>query len=193
MAEAGLVFIGPDASAIEAMGNKSAAKARMLDAGVPCVPGFRGADQGDGAFIEAAREIGFPIMIKAAAGGGGRGMRLVHDATALADGLRAARSEAQGAFGSGELLIEKAISPARHVEIQIFGDRHGNVVHLGERDCSVQRRNQKLVEESPSPAVGDDLRAAMGAAAMRAAEAVNYAGAGTVEFLLDPNGHFYFL
>ncbi|WP_394844225.1 biotin/lipoyl-binding protein [Pendulispora brunnea] len=190
--DAGLVFIGPDASSIEAMGNKSAAKLRMIEAGVPCVPGYQGGGD-DQALLEAARSIGFPIMVKAAAGGGGRGMRLVHDAGALPDALRSARSEAQNAFGSGELLLEKAIVGARHVEIQVFGDRHGNVVHFGERDCSVQRRNQKVVEEAPSPAVNEALRAAMGDAAVRAAKAVKYVGAGTVEFLLDREGHFYFL
>jgi len=190
--DAGLVFIGPDAASIEAMGNKSAAKSRMIEAGVPCVPGYQGGG-GDDAWLEAARSIGFPVMVKAAAGGGGRGMRLVHDAGALADALRSARSEAQNAFGSGELLLEKAIVGARHVEIQVFGDRHGTVVHFGERDCSVQRRNQKVVEEAPSPAVSEVLRAAMGDAAVRAAKAVNYVGAGTVEFLLDREGHFYFL
>jgi len=190
---AGLVFIGPDASSIEAMGNKSAAKARMLEAGVPCVPGYQGAAQSEAELSNAARSIGFPLMVKAAAGGGGRGMRLVQDETLLAESLRAARSEAESAFGSGELLLEKAIVGARHVEIQIFGDRHGHVVHFGERDCSVQRRNQKVVEESPSPAVDEALRAAMGAAAVQAAKAVNYVGAGTVEFLLDRDGRFYFL
>ncbi|HWL85644.1 MAG TPA: biotin carboxylase N-terminal domain-containing protein [Polyangiaceae bacterium] len=193
LADACLVFIGPDASSIEAMGNKSAAKARMTAAGVPCVPGLEGDDRTDAAFIEAAQAIGFPVMVKAAAGGGGRGMRLVQDAAALSENLRAARSEAQSAFGSGELLLEKAVTGARHVEIQIFGDRHGNVVHFGERDCSVQRRNQKVVEEAPSPAVDEALRATMGAAAVRAAKVVNYVGAGTVEFLLDRDGHFYFL
>ncbi|WP_394823929.1 acetyl/propionyl/methylcrotonyl-CoA carboxylase subunit alpha [Pendulispora albinea] len=191
--DAGLTFIGPDPSSIEAMGNKSAAKARMIEAGVPCIPGYQGADASDASLLDAATSIGFPIMVKAAAGGGGRGMRLVHDASSLAESLRAARSEAESAFGSGELLLEKAIVGARHVEIQVFGDRHGHVVHLGERDCSIQRRNQKVVEEAPSPAVDEPLRAAMGAAAVRAAKAVNYVGAGTVEFLLDRDGRFYFL
>ena len=191
--DAGLVFVGPDADSIEAMGNKSAAKRRMLAAGVPCVPGYQGEDQSDATLIAQAQNIGWPVMIKAAAGGGGRGMRLVHDASQLAENLRSARSEATNAFGSGELLIEKAVVEARHVEIQVFGDRHGKVVHLGERDCSIQRRNQKVVEETPSPAVDEALRAKMGAAAVAAARAVHYVGAGTVEFLLAPDGHFYFL
>jgi len=190
---AGLVFIGPDADAIDAMGNKSASKIRMLAAGVPCVPGYQGDDQSDERLADEAHKVGLPVMVKAAAGGGGRGMRLVHDDGLLLESIRGARSEASNAFGSGQLLIEKAIIHARHVEIQIFGDRHGNVVHFGERDCSVQRRNQKVVEEAPSPAVDEALRARMGAAAVAAARAVNYVGAGTVEFMLAADGAFYFL
>ena len=191
--DAGLVFIGPDAESILAMGNKSAAKDRMIKAKVPCVPGYQGAEQGDDFLVAQSRKIGLPVMIKAAAGGGGRGMRLVHDEAKLAENVRSARSEAANAFGSGELLIEKAVVDARHVEIQVFGDRHGNVVHFGERDCSVQRRNQKVVEEAPSPAVDEKLRKAMGDAAVAAAKAVNYVGAGTVEFLLGADKQFYFL
>ncbi len=191
--DAGLVFIGPDPHSIEAMGNKSASKIRMIAAGVPCVPGYQGDDQSDETLVAESKKAGLPVMVKAAAGGGGRGMRLVHDADALLENIRSARSEAQNAFGSGQLLIEKAVMNARHVEIQIFGDRHGNVVHIGERDCSVQRRNQKVVEEAPSPAVSDELRARMGAAAVAAAKAVNYVGAGTVEFMLAADGAFYFL
>ncbi|MFP5356998.1 MAG: acetyl/propionyl/methylcrotonyl-CoA carboxylase subunit alpha [Gammaproteobacteria bacterium] len=191
--DAGLVFIGPDAASIEAMGNKSASKIRMLAAGVPCVPGYQGDDQSDDTLVAEAKKAGLPVMVKAAAGGGGRGMRLVHEAQTLLEHIRSARSEAQNAFGSGQLLIEKAVMNARHVEIQVFGDRHGNVVHLGERDCSVQRRNQKVVEEAPSPAVDEQLRAKMGAAAVAAAKAVNYVGAGTVEFMLAADGQFYFL
>ncbi|MFA5938813.1 MAG: acetyl-CoA carboxylase biotin carboxylase subunit [Sinimarinibacterium sp.] len=196
--DAGLVFIGPDPASIDAMGNKSASKIRMIAAGVPCVPGYQsleagGDDQSDETLIAEARRIGLPVMVKAAAGGGGRGMRLVHDDAHLAEAIRGARSEAANAFGSGQLLIEKAVMHARHVEIQVFGDRHGNVIHLGERDCSVQRRNQKLVEEAPSPAVDEALRARMGAAAVAAAKAVNYVGAGTVEFMLAQDGQFYFL
>ena len=191
--DAGLVFVGPDAESIEAMGSKSAAKERMLRARVPCVPGYQGADQSDEHLLAQCRKIGLPVMIKAAAGGGGRGMRLVDEDANLLEGIRSARSEAANAFGSGELLIEKAVVDARHVEIQVFGDRHGNVIFLGERDCSIQRRNQKVVEEAPSPAVDDKLRLAMGQAAVAAARAVNYVGAGTVEFLLGRDRQFYFL
>ena len=190
---AGLVWIGPPADAIDLMGNKAAAKRRMIAAGVPCVPGYEGADQADGAFVTAAAEIGFPVMVKAAAGGGGRGMRLVSEADGLVDALGMARSEALGAFGSDELILEKAIVAPRHVEFQVFADRQGNTVHLGERDCSVQRRHQKVVEEAPCPVMTPALRAEMGAAAVAAAEAVSYVGAGTVEFLLDAAGAFYFL
>ncbi len=191
--DAGLVFIGPDPQAIEAMGNKSASKIRMLAAGVPCVPGYQGDDQSDDTLVAESLKVGLPVMVKAAAGGGGRGMRLVHDAAELLAAVQSARSEASNAFGDGQLLIEKAVLHARHVEIQVFGDRHGNVVHIGERDCSVQRRNQKVVEEAPSPAVDEALRARMGAAAVAAARAVNYVGAGTVEFMLARDGSFYFL
>jgi len=191
--EAGLVFIGPPASAIELMGNKAAAKRRMIEAGVPCVPGYEGEAQEDEALIEAAGRIGFPVLVKAAAGGGGRGMRLVNKAGELAQALGQARSEAESAFGSGELIIEKAIMRPRHVEIQVFADEHGNVVHLGERDCSIQRRHQKVVEESPCPVMNEALRARMGAAAVEAARSISYRGAGTVEFLLDESGDFHFL
>ena len=191
--DAGLIFIGPDPASIEAMGNKSASKIRMIAAGVPCVPGYQGDDQGDDTLVAESKKAGLPVMVKAAAGGGGRGMRLVHEEAALLENIRSARSEAENAFGSGQLLIEKAVMNARHVEIQVFGDRHGNVVHFGERDCSVQRRNQKVVEEAPSPAVDDALRLKMGAAAVAAAKAVNYVGAGTVEFMLARDGAFYFL
>jgi len=191
--DAGLVFVGPDAHSIEAMGSKSAAKARMLKAKVPCVPGYQGAEQSDEQLLRQCKKIGLPVMIKAAAGGGGRGMRLVEDEGRLLEAIKSARSEAASAFGSGELLVEKAVVDGRHVEIQVFGDRHGNVVHLGERDCSIQRRNQKVVEEAPSPAVDDTLRLAMGKAAVAAARAVDYVGAGTVEFLLGRDRQFYFL
>ena len=192
-AEAGLVFIGPGAEAIDLMGNKAAAKRRMIAAGVPCVPGYEGADQSDAAMRAAAGDIGYPLMVKAAAGGGGRGMRLVGDAAGLPDALQSARSEALNAFGSDELILEKAILRPRHVEIQVFADAHGNVVHLGERDCSVQRRHQKVVEEAPCPVMTEDLRARMGTAAVEAARSIDYRGAGTVEFLLDGDGAFYFL
>lgn len=192
-ADAGLVFIGPPPAAIAAMGNKAAAKRRMIEAGVPCVPGYQGQDQSDACLLAEAEKIGLPVMVKAAAGGGGRGMRLVTEPDGLADAVRTARSEAENAFGSGELILEKAVVDGRHVEIQVFADSHGNVIHLGERDCSVQRRHQKVIEEAPSPAVDAGLRAEMGAAAVAAARAIGYVGAGTVEFLLDGAGRFYFL
>ncbi len=191
--QAGLVFIGPAGAAIRAMGNKAQAKHAMLRADVPCIPGYQGEDQSDAAFTQAARDIGFPVMVKAAAGGGGRGMRLVQEASQLPAALVSARSEAASAFRSDELILEKAVIKPRHVEIQILADSHGNVIHLGERDCSVQRRHQKLIEESPSPAVDAALRQRMGLAATRSARAINYVGAGTMEFLLDADGAFYFM
>ncbi len=191
--KAGLVFIGPPPAAIAAMGNKAAAKRRMIDAGVPCVPGYQGTDQSDANLEKEARKIGLPVMVKAAAGGGGRGMRLVERNGDLLEAIRTARTEAQSAFGSGELILEKAVVAARHVEIQVFADAHGNAIHLGERDCSVQRRHQKVVEEAPSPAVDPGLRTRMGAAAVAAARTIGYRGAGTVEFLLAGDGAFYFL
>ena len=191
--DAGLVFIGPSPEAIRAMGNKAGAKEIMQKAGVPCVPGYQGADQGDAAMLAAAKKIGFPVMIKAVAGGGGRGMRLVADAASFPDALRSARSEAQGAFGDPTVLLERAIVDPRHIEIQVLGDRHGNAIHLGERDCSVQRRHQKLIEEAPSPAVSPQLRARMGEVAVAAVKAIGYEGAGTLEFLLDSSGAFYFM
>ncbi len=191
--KAGLVFIGPKPDAIHLMGNKAEAKRRMIGSGVPCVPGYEGEDQSVGAMTEAAKDIGFPLMVKAAAGGGGRGMRLVETSKDLTAALAAARSEALNAFGSEELILEKAIIEPRHVELQVFADSHGTVIHLGERDCSVQRRHQKVVEEAPCPVMTDDLRAKMGKAAVEAARSIDYLGAGTVEFLLDKNGDFYFL
>ena len=191
--QAGLIFIGPPKTAIEIMGDKAKAKRAMLAAGVPCIPGYQGESQDEATLVSEAEAIGMPVMLKAAAGGGGRGMRLVEDVTQLAASMALAKSEAENAFGSGELIIEKAVLQPRHVEIQVFGDGHGNVIHLGERDCSVQRRHQKVVEESPCPVMTEELRAAMGAAAVEAARAVNYVGAGTVEFLLDQSGDFYFL
>ena len=191
--EAGLVFIGPSPEAIELMGNKAAAKRRMIAAGVPCVPGYEGEDQSDDTLIAEADRIGFPVMVKAAAGGGGRGMRLVATAGDLPAALATARSEAQNAFGSGELILEKAVQRPRHVELQVFGDAQGNVIHLGERDCSVQRRHQKVVEEAPCPVMTPGLRARMGEAAVAAAKSIGYQGAGTVEFLLAADGEFYFL
>ena len=192
-AAAGLVFVGPPPAAMRAMADKSAAKARMIAAGVPCAPGYHGEDQSAARFAEEARRLGYPLMVKASAGGGGRGMRVVREPEALEAALRSARAEAESAFGDGRLLLERALLGARHVEIQVFGDEHGAIVHLGERDCSIQRRHQKLIEESPSPAVSPELRAAMGAAAVQAARTVGYIGAGTVEFLLADDGSFYFL
>ena len=191
--EAGLVFIGPAPEAIHLMGNKAEAKRRMIDAGVPCVPGYEGEDQRDAVLLEEGSRIGSPLMVKAAAGGGGRGMRLVHDLQELANAINLARAEAESAFGSGELILEKAIIRPRHVEVQVFADTMGNTVHLGERDCSVQRRHQKVIEEAPCPVMTDTLRADMGAAAVAAAASIRYRGAGTVEFLLDESGKFYFL
>jgi geranyl-CoA carboxylase alpha subunit len=191
--DAGLVFIGPSPESIEAMGNKAGAKEIMQAAGVPCVPGYQGADQSDAAMLAEARKIGFPVMIKAVTGGGGRGMRFAPDAAAFPDLLRSARSEAQGAFGDPAVILERAIVNPRHIEIQVFGDRHGNAIHLGERDCSVQRRHQKLIEEAPSPAVSPELRARMGAISVAAIQSIGYEGAGTLEFLLDGSGEFYFM
>ncbi|MGA2792876.1 MAG: biotin carboxylase N-terminal domain-containing protein [Roseiarcus sp.] len=190
---AGLAFIGPPPAAMRAMGDKSAAKARMLAAGIPCLPGYHGEDQADSRLTAEAARIGFPVMVKASAGGGGRGMRMAHAPRELAAALRAARAEATSAFGDGRLLLERALTDARHVEVQVFGDEHGAIVHLGERDCSIQRRHQKVIEEAPSPAVSTALRERMGAAAVAAARAVGYVGAGTVEFLLAADGAFYFL
>ena len=190
---AGLVFIGPTREAIDVMGNKAESKRRMIEAGVPCVPGYEGHDQSDKTLIAEGLKIDLPLMVKAAAGGGGRGMRLVHDQADLANAIKLARAEAEGAFGSGELILEKAIIEPRHVEIQVFADTFGNTVHLGERDCSVQRRHQKVIEEAPCPIMTPELREKMGQSAIDAAKSVNYRGAGTVEFLLDDSGFFYFL
>ena len=191
-AAAGLVFIGPPPAAIRLMGNKAAAKRRMREAGVPCIPGYDGTDQSDATLMREAEKIGLPLMIKAAAGGGGRGMRRVDDLAELPAALASARSEAQSAFGSGELILEYALTAPRHVEVQVFADTQGNVIHLGERDCSIQRRHQKVIEEAPSPAVDPELRARMGEAAVRAAKAIGYVGAGTIEFLLA-EGDFVFM
>ena len=194
--EAGLTFVGPPADAIERMGSKIGARDLMQRSGVPIVPGLTPSDQTDGGIADAAGRIGFPVLVKASAGGGGRGMRVVRsqdDASAL---IAAARREALGAFGDGTLYVEKLIERPRHVEVQIFGDDAGNVIHLFERECSLQRRHQKVIEESPSPALSPALRERMGAAAIAAAKAVGYRNAGTVEFLLEGQGdeaHFYFL
>lgn len=181
---AGLVFVGPSADAIRAMGLKGSAKAVMEKANVPVVPGYHGADQSDARLQSAAEEVGFPLLIKAVAGGGGKGMRRVNGRDAFDAALQSARSEALAAFGNGDVLIERYVSRPRHIEVQIFGDGR-NVVHLFERDCSLQRRHQKVIEEAPAPGMTEDLRAAMGAAAVRAGEAIGYSGAGTVEFIVD--------
>ncbi|MCB9434632.1 MAG: acetyl-CoA carboxylase biotin carboxylase subunit [Ardenticatenaceae bacterium] len=191
--DAGLVWVGPPPAAMALMGNKATARQRVAAAGVPIVPGYDGAEQTDAAFLAAAETIGYPVMVKAAAGGGGRGMRLVGQPADLPTALAAARSEALKAFGSNELLLEKAIINPRHVEVQIFADQHGHIIHLGERDCSIQRRHQKVIEEAPSPAVSAELRQRMGETAVSAAKSVGYVGAGTVEFLLDEAGQFYFI
>ncbi len=186
-ADAGLVFIGPPPAVIREMGDKARAKALMAAAGVPVVPGSETAS------TEAADLIGYPVMVKAVAGGGGRGMRVVRSADALAEAMQSASREALSAFGDGTLMLEKLIEHGRHVEIQVFADQHGNAVHLGERDCTAQRRRQKIIEESPSPIVGEKMRARMGADAVKAALAVGYRGAGTIEFIVDAARNYYFL
>lgn len=191
--DAGIVFIGPPAPAIELMGSKRLSKIAMLEAEVPCIPGYEGADQDINTLLSEAKRIGFPLMVKASAGGGGRGMRLVHQESELEAQINTAKSEAENAFGSGELILERAVISPRHIEIQVFADKHGNAVYLGERDCSIQRRHQKVVEEAPSPFVDPELRQRMGEAAVQAAKACNYVGAGTVEFLVDQDKNFYFL
>jgi len=190
--DAGLTWIGPPPAATRKLGDKGAAKALAREQGVPCLPGYAGPDQSHARFTAQAREIGYPVMVKAVAGGGGRGMRLVRGPDQLAAALASASSEALAGFGNGELLVERAVMRPRHVEVQVFADAHGNAVHLGERDCSVQRRHQKLIEETPSPAVSPELRQRMGECAVALARAAGYVGAGTVEFLLE-DGEFYFM
>jgi len=192
-AENDIVFIGPGAEAIELMGDKAAARATMTAAGVPVTPGSVGVIDDVAEAERVALEVGLPVMVKASAGGGGKGIRIVHDAAALAAAVRQASAEAQAAFGDGAVYVEKYITQPRHVEIQVLADGAGAAVHLGERDCSIQRRHQKLIEEAPSPAVSPELRARMGHAAVEAALAAGYKGAGTVEFLLDPSGDFSFM
>ncbi len=189
----GLVFVGPSPHAIRSMGDKSTAKSTMQKVGVPTVPGSEGLLESVSEASDLASGMGYPVMIKATAGGGGRGMRLVGHADELENLFKAAQGEAEAAFGNPGLYMEKFIDRPRHVEVQILADRFGNVVHLGERDCSIQRRHQKLLEESPSPALDDLLRLKMGEAAVAAAKSINYEGAGTVEFLLDRQGNFYFM
>ena len=191
--DAGLVFIGPPPAAIEAMGDKAQAKRRMLAAGVPCAPGYWGVDQDDARLTQEALKLGFPLLVKAVAGGGGRGMRLVRQASEIEPALTGARREAQSAFGNGVLMLERLIDDGRHIEIQVFADAHGNAVHLGERDCTAQRRRQKVIEEAPSPVVSPAMREAMGRDAVAAALAVGYCGAGTVEFIVDRSLKHFFL
>ncbi|MGR3991348.1 acetyl/propionyl/methylcrotonyl-CoA carboxylase subunit alpha [Pseudomonas sp. 1121_17] len=191
--QAGLIFLGPPASAVDAMGSKSAAKALMEAAGVPLVPGYHGAAQDLQAFREAAERIGYPVLLKASAGGGGKGMKVVEEVSQLRDALASAQREAQASFGNAQMLVEKYLLKPRHVEIQVFADQHGNCLYLNERDCSIQRRHQKVVEEAPAPGLAPALRKAMGEAAVRAAQAIGYVGAGTVEFLLDARGEFFFM
>jgi 3-methylcrotonyl-CoA carboxylase alpha subunit/geranyl-CoA carboxylase alpha subunit len=190
--DAGLVWVGPPPAAIRALGNKASAKQPAQARGVPCLPGYQGEDQSEQRLVSEGQRIGFPLMVKAAAGGGGRGMRLVRQVDELLPALQGARSEAQSAFGSGELLLERALLAARHVEVQVFADTHGQCIHLGERDCSVQRRHQKIIEETPSPALDAGLRERMGRCAADLAQAAGYVGAGTVEFLLEA-GEFYLM
>ena len=191
--KAGLVFIGPPTGAIRAMGSKSAAKQIMEKATVPLVPGYHGEDQEPELLRASADRIGYPVLIKASAGGGGKGMRVVLDSAAFADALAGAKREALSGFGDDRVLLEKYLTKPRHVEIQVFSDSHGNALYLFERDCSIQRRHQKVLEEAPAPGITDELRCRMGAAAVAAARAIGYVGAGTVEFLLDEDGSFYFM
>jgi acetyl-CoA carboxylase biotin carboxylase subunit len=192
-AASNITFIGPTAEQIRVMGDKAAARRAMADVGVPIIPGTPGpVDDADQA-LELAASIGFPVIIKAAAGGGGKGMRVARDADDFARSFQLARSEALSAFGSGDVYVEKYLARPRHIEFQILGDKHGNVIHLGERDCSVQRRHQKLIEEAPSPAMTPELREQMGAAAVAGAKAIDYVGAGTIEMLLDADGSYYFM
>jgi geranyl-CoA carboxylase alpha subunit len=192
-ADAGLVFIGPPPQAITAMGDKASAKRVMREAGVPTVPGYLGEQQDDASLIQEAERLGYPLLVKAVSGGGGRGMRLVHRAGDLTQAITSARREAQSAFGDGTLMLERLIEDGRHIEIQVFADAHGNAVYIGERDCTAQRRRQKVIEESPSPVVTPAMREAMGRDAVRAAQAIGYRGAGTIEYIVDQQGQHYFL
>jgi acetyl-CoA carboxylase biotin carboxylase subunit len=191
--DAGLIFVGPSAEAQRGMGEKTAARRAAQAAGVPIVPGAMTDLDDDDELSASAEQIGYPILLKAAAGGGGKGIRMVRSASALLPALRAARSEAQSAFGDGRVYMEKAIAPARHIEVQFIADMHGHVVHLGERECSIQRRHQKLIEEAPSPVVNDELRLRMTSSVIELVRSIDYVNAGTAEFLLGPDGSFYFL
>ena len=188
-----IAFVGPRPSAIEAMGNKAKARERMRQAGVPVIPGSGGPVQSEANALDVAKRTGYPLIVKASAGGGGRGMRIVHSRDDLSRALQAAQAEAQSSFGSGEVYLEKYVEEPRHIEMQVLADKHHNVVHLGARDCSIQRRHQKLLEESPPPGVRERFINALGKAAVRAAHAIEYTGAGTIEFLVDRDGHFYFM
>lgn len=192
-AKHGIVFIGPTSAAMRALGDKAIAKETMKRAGVPVTPGCDGVVESEEDALKKAHAIKYPVIVKASAGGGGRGMRIAHNDASLIQGYHAAKSEAESAFGDGTLYMEKFLVNPRHIEVQIIADNYGNVVHLGERDCSVQRRNQKLIEESPSPALPARLRSRIGMAAVRAAKAANYTSAGTIEFLLDADNNFYFM
>ena len=191
--DAGMIFVGPSAEAMAAMGSKRDAKHRVAEHGVPVVPGYHGADQSPKTLQSQAQKIGTPLLIKASAGGGGRGMRVVDDIANFEEALEAAKREALAAFGDDSVLLERYLRRPRHIEFQVLADAHGTVIHLGERECSIQRRHQKIIEEAPSPALSPALRAEMGAAAVRAARSVNYVNAGTVEFMLDEDGKYYFL
>jgi acetyl/propionyl-CoA carboxylase alpha subunit len=192
-AEAGLIFVGPPPAAIDAMASKIEAKRLMAEAGVPVLPGLTVGDSTDSVLVEEARRVGYPIMVKAAFGGGGRGMRIVQRTEDLLDAVEEAKREAASAFGNGTVFLERYVQHPRHIEVQVFADGHGNVIHLFERECSIQRRHQKIIEESPSPAVGEEQRDKLGATAVAAARAIGYVGAGTVEFVMDRTGEFYFL
>ena len=192
-AASNVTFIGPTAEQIRVMGNKASARKAMMDVDVPIVPGTPGPIEDAESALDFAKSIGFPVIIKASAGGGGKGMRVARDADDFARSFQLARSEALSAFGNGDVYVEKYLERPRHIEFQIMGDKFGNVIHLGERDCSVQRRHQKLIEEAPSPAVTPELREKMGDAAVAGARAINYTGAGTIEMLLDADGSFYFM
>ena len=192
-ADAGVTFIGPGPEAIRVMGDKAGAKRAMIEAGVPCAPGYLGDKQDDATLLEQAERMGYPLLVKAVSGGGGRGMRLVHEKAELAQAITSARREAQNAFGDGTLMLERLILDGRHIEIQVFADAHGNAVYIGERDCTAQRRRQKVIEESPSPVVSPAMRERMGRDAVLAAQAIDYRGAGTIEYIVDQDLNHYFL
>ncbi|MCJ8174249.1 acetyl-CoA carboxylase biotin carboxylase subunit [Clostridium botulinum] len=188
-----IVFIGPDSETIDKVGNKSNARDIMIRAGVPVIPGSNGVIHNEEEALNIAEEIGYPVVVKASAGGGGRGIRIVHSKENMIKAFNTAKSEAKGAFGDDSMYVEKFIKNPRHIEFQILGDNYGNIIHLGERDCSLQRRNQKMLEEAPSPRMNEELRKRMGDVAIKAAKAVEYKNAGTIEFLLDEDGNFYFM